>query len=189
MKIFILGIQLLVQGSGDWNDEQTWCGGFIPVPSICLLNGGCQLIVPPSLTLTITDIDDQLSLAITKWIIDGDLLLGSSDLSTGFYFGISCEVIVNNGGSLISLSTGTNSGMYFPENSTLIVDATGILEGQTSPFLYSYESGDLTHIIGEILFDTTILSNSTAVVTFTFGSNSSSYNVSNGINNCIYEFS
>ena len=185
MRIFVLGIQLLVQETGDWNEEHTWCGGLIPVPSMCLLNGGCNLVVPSSFALSIMGIDDQLSLAIKKWTIDGDLLLGSPDFSTGFYFGISCDVIVNNGGSLIVLST----GIYFLKDSTLTIYETGTLKGQVSPFIYSYESGDLTHPTGEISFNSTIFFNSTVIVIFTFGSNSSSYNVSSGINNCIYEFS
>ena len=181
----ILGIKLLVQESGDFSSEETWCGGLIPVPSMCTFNGGCDLIIPPSLTLSITGIDDKLSLPITRWIIDGDLNLGSLDLQTGFYFSVSCVVIVNNGGSLVDLSTGSGSGIYFPENSQLIIYPTGILEGQSSPFIYSYELGDITYITGEISFGSTILFNSTEIFTFTFGSNSSSLNISDGIDNWV----
>jgi hypothetical protein len=184
-----LGIFLLAQESGDFNDQQTWCGELIPVPSMCALNGGCTLTIPSSITLSITDIDGQLSLPITTWIIDGTLNLGSPDLQTGFYFGASCNVTVNNGGALIDLTTGSQSGIYFPQNSQLIIQPNGILKGQSSSFIYSYQLGDITHITGQISFGSTELYNTTEQFQFTFDVNSSSINFYESIHYCVLEFS
>jgi hypothetical protein len=168
-----LGIFLLALESGDFNDQQTWCGELIPVPSMCALNGGCDLSIPSSTSLSITDIDSQLSLPITTWIINGTLNLGSPDLQTGFYFGTSCNVTVNSGGALIDLTTGNQSGIYFPQNSQLIIQPNGTLKGQNPFFIYSYQLGDITHITGKISFSLAELYNTTEQFKFTFDENSS----------------
>jgi hypothetical protein len=180
-----LGISLLVQESGDFNDQQTWCGELIPVPSMCTLNGGCILTIPSSITLSITDIDGQLSLPITTWIIDGTLNLGAPGLPTGFYFGASCNVTVNSGGALIDLTTGNQSGIYFPQNSQLIIQPNGILKGQNPSFIFSYQLGDITDTTGQISFGSTELYNTTEQFQFSFDANSSSIYFSERMHYCV----
>jgi hypothetical protein len=145
---------ILAQEFSDFSDMKTWCGGLLPDFTICEDNGGCDIIVPAGVILSITKQNDQLSLPVTKWIISGTLNSGSSDLETGFYFGASCQVLIQDGGSLIDKSTGDERGIYFPFDSRLVLYPGVTFKGQGPSFVLSYQLGDFDIVTASAQFGT-----------------------------------
>lgn len=178
---------MLALASGDLNDEESWCGGLQPPPSICELNGGCDLTVPSDVTLSITDVDNQLSLPITKWMIYGTLSLGGSDLQTGFYFNVPCEVIIENGGTLVDLTTGNQSGLYFPDDSRLVVYPNATVIGQGSVSIYSYQLGNIDNVTENVKYGSTGSPSISGPFTIFIDVNTPSItNSSEGIHYCVF---
>ena len=165
----------MAQQSGDFNNETTWCGGLVPVDSLCTSSGGCVVNIPSNITVAITDIDGQLSLSATAWIIDGTLNLGLPNLPASFYFGASCNVSVNRGGALVDLTTGNATGIYFPQNSILAVHPNGLLKGQVFSFLYLYQLDNISNVLAQTMFNTTQFFSPTQEYVFYFNFNSTYY--------------
>jgi hypothetical protein len=131
-------VTYILAGSGIFGDPLLWLGGIVPLPSVCILVGGCGMSVSPGYRLSTVGLVGELNINFhTILIAEGSVLqLGEPGLNIGFRFRYRMEM--NCRGTLEDVSGG-NRGIFLPVNSKVNFFASSTFMSAVATKIQTYD--------------------------------------------------
>ena len=132
-------VMCLARQSGGFRDSATWLGGVAPTLDFCASAGGCDIYIPPGITLSTDSLDGELDIQFNQITVSSGAIfqLGKAGLTKGFRFKLATTLQIF--GTLQDVTGGTG-GILVPVKSSLNVFFGARFTSSLSTFLRVFDS-------------------------------------------------